>query len=87
MDALAFLASIGAALPGKHCAFEPGVVSGATGFVQAPIAIAQQRSCQHRHAQRQIGKDEQLVPHDMAAIGFTMPAALRHADVHIDRMG
>src|SRR5680860_1303077 len=33
-----------------------------------------------------MGEDEELIPHDMAAIGLAMPAAWRHAHIHTDGM-
>ena len=50
---------------------------------QAAVAVAQQRLRQDRQAQRQVGEDEELVPEDMPAIGFAMPAARRHADIPV----
>ena len=75
---LRFLPTIAAALPRVHGARIAGRLSGPPRFGQPPIAVAQQRPGQHRQAQGQKRKDKQLVPEDMPAVRFTVPAAGGH---------
>src|SRR5690606_40247351 len=74
MKLLGFLAPGTAALPGIHGALESRLPGVGTRLFKAPIAIAQQGTGENGNAQRQVGEDKQLVPENMAPIGFAVPA-------------
>ncbi len=74
MDRLGFLCAIGAGLPGEHgspVAVLPGV---GPGGIEALVAIHQQLTSGVREVHIIEGQHEDLVPEDMATVGFAMQA-------------
>lgn len=81
---LALLPPVAAALPRKHGAQVAGLPCGTPSLRQSAVPVPQQRLREHRHAQRQEGKDEEFVPEDVSAIGLAVPAPRGHASVEVD---
>ncbi len=80
---LAFLTAVAAALPGKCGALVTEVVCCAACLRKTAVAITQQRPRDDRQPKIEIRKHEQLVPEDVPAIRFSVPAACRCADIEL----
>ncbi len=83
MQALCFLAAITAALPRIHRSAESTRLCCFARLPEAAVTITQQRSSDFGHSQIKQRKHEQLIPEDMAAVGFAMQAARRHPDIEV----
>ncbi len=84
IELLGFLLPVASALPGKHGSPKSRPGGRGPGFVQASVAIHQQRPGDFGHAKIEKGENEQLIPEDMALIVFPGPAAGGHADIETD---
>ena len=84
MHGLGFLAAVGPALPREHRAPAADVARRLAGLRQPPPPVEQQRPRQFGHPQVQVREDEHVVPEDVAAVGLTVQATRRDADVEVD---
>ncbi len=84
MDLLALLPPVAAALPGKQGPPESRLARRRARLAQAAVAVLQKGAGNLRQAQVEQGKDEELVPEDMAPVGLAVPAAggNPHVEVH-----
>src|SRR3972149_5729877 len=84
MKPLALFAAVAPTLPRIHSAPIARLSGGPARFREAPIAVEQQGPREFGEAVIQEGKDEQLIPEDVASIGLAVPSARRHADIEVD---
>jgi len=83
---LRLLLAVASALPREHRTLETCVPRRGACLVEPAVTVQEQRTRDLRHPVVQRGEDEQFVPEDVSLVGFSRPAARRHADVPADRV-
>ena len=84
---LGLFLAVAATLPGVHRAPVADLASQCAGLVEPAVPVHQQASRDLRQPEVQKGIDVELVPEDVAAIGFPVEAAGGNARVQVGRVG